>query len=196
MGPILGLLIRLEMPLVRTILSEEELPAMHEAADAQGMAIGETTPVLISACMRLVDLLDEPQDIPFLSDLIEREIIYRLLRRREGGHRRSIATLGEQSNRTAKVVSWLRTNYAKPLHLEDLATMAQMGVSTLHHHFRTLTAMSPCSIRKSFDCMWRGNVCWPMGWMQRALPSRSGMRAQASSTANTAGFSASRRCVT
>jgi AraC-like DNA-binding protein len=148
--PILGLLIRLEMPLVRKILSEEELQVTQEgsAVDAHGMTIGETTPELIGACIRLVDLLDTPRDIPFLSDLIQREIIYRLLRGPEGAHLRAIATLGEQSNRTAKVVSWLRTNYAKPLRVEDLAEMAQMGVSTLHHHFRTLTAMSPLQYQK------------------------------------------------
>lgn len=116
--------------------------------DARGMAMGVTTAELVSACSRLVDLLDAAQDIPFLSDLIQREIIYRLLRSPQGNHLRAIATQGEQSNRTAKVVTWLRTNYAKPLRVEDLAAMAQMGVSTLHHHFRTLTAMSPLQYQK------------------------------------------------
>jgi transcriptional regulator GlxA family with amidase domain len=50
--------------------------------------------------------------------------------------------------RTAKVVSWLRANYAKPLRVEELAAIAQMGVSTLHHHFRSLTAMSPLQYQK------------------------------------------------
>jgi len=39
-------------------------------------------------------------------------------------------------------------NYAKPLRVEDLASVAQMGVSTLHHHFRSLTAMSPLQYQK------------------------------------------------
>jgi transcriptional regulator GlxA family with amidase domain len=92
--------------------------------------------------------LETPQDIPFLSRHIQRELIYRLLRSPQGQHLRSIATLGEQSHRTAKVVSWLRTNYAKPLRIEDLAEMARMGVSTLHHHFRSLTSMSPLQYQK------------------------------------------------
>ena len=87
-------------------------------------------------------------EIPFLSGLIQREIIYRVLRSPQGHHLRAIATLGEQSHRTAKAVSWLRINYAKPLRVEDLAAMAQMGVSTLHHHFRSLTAMSPIQYQK------------------------------------------------
>jgi transcriptional regulator GlxA family with amidase domain len=90
-----------------------------------------------------MDLLNKPQDIPFPSGLIQREIIYRILRGPEGARLRAIATLGDQSQRTAKAIAWVRTNYAKPLRVADLAKIAGMGVSTLHHHFRALTAMSP-----------------------------------------------------
>ena len=61
---------------------------------------------------------------------------------------RAIATLGDQSHRTAKAIAWVRANYAKPLRVEDLAEIAGMGVSTLHHHFRALTAMSPLQYQK------------------------------------------------
>ena len=146
--PMLGLLINLEMPVVRRILSEEEFLLPEEPADARGMAVGVTSLEMLNACSRLVDLLDAPQDIGFLSGLIHREIIYRLLRSPQGKHLRAIATLGEQSHRTAKAVTWLRMNYAKPLRVEELAATAQMGVSTLHHHFRSLTAMSPIQYQK------------------------------------------------
>lgn len=146
--PILGLLLRLEMPAVREILSQQEFHLREESADARGMAVGVTSIELLDACSRLVDLLDTPQDIPFLSTLIQREIIYRLLRSPQGKHLRAIATLGEQSHRTAKAVEWLRVNYARPLRVEELATMARMGVSTLHHQFRSLTAMSPLQYQK------------------------------------------------
>jgi len=146
--PLLGLLLKLEMPLAREILSQQEFHLGGESADAQGMAIGITSLELLDACSRLVDLLDAPQDIPFLNSLIQREIIYRLLRSPQGKHLRAIATLGEQSHRTAKAVEWLRGNYAKPLRIEELATMARMGVSTLHHQFRSLTAMSPLQYQK------------------------------------------------
>ena len=66
----------------------------------------------------------------------------------EGARLRAIATLGDQSHRTAKAIAWVRTNYAKPLRVEELAKIAGMGVSTLHHHFRTLTAMSPLQYQK------------------------------------------------
>src|SRR5271170_3466256 len=146
--PILGLLLGLDMPTVREILSQQEFHLREESADARGMAVGVTSVELLDACIRLVDLLGTPQDIPFLSSLIQREIIYRLLRSPQGKHLPAIATLGEQSHRTAKAVEWLRVNYAKPLRVEELATMARMGVSTLHHQFRSLTAMSPLQYQK------------------------------------------------
>jgi AraC-like DNA-binding protein len=146
--PILGMILQLEMPLIREILAQQDFQFGGEVGDARGMAVGVSSVELLDACSRLVDLLDTPQDIPFLSRLIEREIIYRLLRSPQGQHLRAIATLGEQGHRTAKVVTWLRMNYAKPLRVEELASMAQMGVSTLHHHFRSMTAMSPLQYQK------------------------------------------------
>jgi AraC-like DNA-binding protein len=146
--PCLALSLKLEIPMVRELLSREEIQVAEAPSDSPAMATGETTAEFLSACCRLVDLLDTPQDIPLLSSLIQREIIYRILRSAEGARLRAIATSGEQSHRTAKAIAWIRANYAKPLRVEDLAEIAGMGVSTLHHHFRVLTAMSPLQYQK------------------------------------------------
>src|SRR6266550_4068013 len=149
-APCLAMSLKLEMPVIRELLSREEIQVTEAPSDSPAMATGEVTVEFLSACCRLTDLLDTPQDIPFLSGLIQREIIYRILRGREGARLRAIATLGDQSQRTAKAIAWVRANYAKPLRIEDLAKIAGMGVSTLHHHFRTLTAMSPLQYQKQF----------------------------------------------
>ncbi len=146
--PCLALSLKLEMPMVRELLSRGEIQVAEAPSPSPGMATGETTVEFLSACCRLVDLLTTPQDVPFLSGLIQREIIYRILRSAEGARLRAIATLGEQSHRTAKAIAWIRANYAKPLRVEDLAEIAGVGVSTLHHHFRVLTAMSPLQYQK------------------------------------------------
>ena len=146
--PFLALVIKLEMPVVREILSQDEFLVPGVASSTRGMAVGKTPAEMLSACCRLLDLLDKPADIPFLGSLMQREIIYRVLRGPLGKHLRAIATLGEQSNRTAKAVAWLKANYSKPLRVEELASVAQMGVSTFHHHFRSLTAMSPLQYQK------------------------------------------------
>jgi AraC-like DNA-binding protein len=74
--------------------------------------------------------------------------MYRILRGPEGARLRAIATLGDQSHRTAKAIAWIKANYARPLRVEELAQVAGMAVSTLHHHFRALTAMSPLQYQK------------------------------------------------
>src|SRR5205809_7700640 len=98
------------------------------------MATGETTAELLDACCRLIDLLNTPQDIPFLSGLIQREIIYRILRGPAGARLRAMATLGDQSQRAAKAIARVGQNYAQPLRVEDLATIAGMADSALPHH--------------------------------------------------------------
>lgn len=146
--PCLVLSLKLDMSMVRELLSREEIHVVEAPRDSLAMSIGETTPEFLNACCRLLDLLDSPHDIPFLSGLIQRELIYRILRGPEGARLRAVATLGDQSHRTAKAVAWITANYAKPLHVEELAQVASMGVSTLHHHFRMLTAMSPLQYQK------------------------------------------------
>ena len=146
--PLLALAFKLEMPVVRELLSRDEVRVRDTSSDSPAMVTGEITAELLSACCRLMDLLATPQDIPYLGGLIQREIVYRLLCGPEGARLRAIATSGDQSHRTARAISWIRDNYAKPVRVDDLAEIAGMGVSTLHHHFRVLTHMSPLQYQK------------------------------------------------
>ena len=147
-APLLAMLLKFDMAVVREILTQQEFQEQDGQLQGRGIAIGKTTADLLQPCSRLLDLLDIPVDIPFMSKLIQREIVYRLLRGPQGDRLRAIATVGDQSQRTAKAIAWLRANYAKPLRVEELAEVARMGVSTLHHHFRSLTAMSPLQYQK------------------------------------------------
>src|ERR1700726_1042270 len=105
--PCLVLSLRLDMSMVRELLGREEIHVGEAPSQSPAMSIGETTPEFLNACCRLLDLLDSPHDIPFLSGLIQREIIYRVLRGRVGARLRAVATLGDQSHRTAKVIAWI-----------------------------------------------------------------------------------------
>lgn len=146
--PLLAVAIQLEMPLVRELLNREDVDVRELSPATSAMVTGEITVELLDVCCRLIDLLANPQDIPFLSGHIQREIVYRLLCGPEGARLRAIATSGDQSHRTAKAISWIRDNYTKPVRVDDLAEIAGMGVSTLHHHFRVLTRMSPLQYQK------------------------------------------------
>ncbi len=147
-APCLALSLKLAMPVVRELLSREEIEITPYAQKGPAMAVGEVTVELLDSFCRLMRLLEQPKEIAFLHGLIEREIIFRVLRGPEGARLRAIATQGDQCQRTAKAIAWIKDNYPKPLRVEELAEIAGMGVSTLHHHFRTLTAMSPLQYQK------------------------------------------------
>lgn len=87
-------------------------------------------------------------DIAVLAPLIEREIHYRLLKSDLAMRLLQIASVGSQSQRIARAIDWLKTYYAQPLRVDELAAHAQMSTSSLHHHFRQLTAMSPLQYQK------------------------------------------------
>jgi AraC-like DNA-binding protein len=146
--PYLAFFLRLDMGMVREILHTEEVNLPAPLVGERGMVLGELSVELLTSCSRLLELLATPQDIPFLGKLLQREIVYRLLQGTQGDRLRSIASRGDQSYKTAKAVSWLRENFEKPLQVDHLASIAGMSRSTLHHHFRGLTAMSPLQFQK------------------------------------------------
>src|ERR1700722_4890314 len=146
--PYLAFFLKLDMSAVWDILKTEEVHTTEKSSGACGISTGETTVELVNSCSRMMDLLDAPRDISFLGKLIQREIIYRLLQGSQGARLRAIATFETKCHRTAKAVAWLRSNYEKPLRVEHLATIAGMSRSTLHLHFRALTAMSPLQFQK------------------------------------------------
>jgi AraC-like DNA-binding protein len=146
--PYLAFFFKLDMAIVREVVHLEEVRVRAPDGVAAGLALGQMTEELLAPCIRMVELLASPDDVPFLAKLLQREIIYRLLQGCAGGRLRSLATVGDQSHRTAKAITWLRENFEKHLDVERLATMAAMSRSSLHHHFRILTAMSPLQFQK------------------------------------------------
>jgi AraC-like DNA-binding protein len=79
---------------------------------------------------------------------VQREIHYRLLTSDQSGRLCQLASVGGQSNLVARAIDWLKVNYAAPLRIEELAARVHMSTSSLHHHFRQLTAMSPLQYQK------------------------------------------------
>src|SRR5579862_1527319 len=146
--PYLAFFLRLDMGTVRDVLHTEEVRIPIPPIGTRGMVLGEATVELLTPCSRMVQLLDTPQDVPFFGKLLQREIIYRLLQGPQGDRLRSIATLADQSYRTAKAVTWLRDNFKRTLNVDELASMTRISRSTLNHHFRGLTAMSPLQFQK------------------------------------------------
>lgn len=148
--PCVGLTFKLDLRIVAELIAQGNLPAPDDRAylKVAGIGLGQVTPPLLDAFNRLLTLLDEPDTIPVLSPLIQREIHYRLLKSDQAPRLWQIAAFGGKGQRVAKAIDWLKVNYAKPLRIDDLAAHVQMSASSLHQHFRQLTAMSPLQYQK------------------------------------------------
>ena len=146
--PWLGLKLKLDQREMSQLMVDSHLPPPRAQPSRRGMATGKVTLPLLAAFQRLIDLLAEPTDIPILAPIIQREIVYRLLVGDQGARLRQMAAAGSQSQQIARALDWLKSNFAQRLRIDDLATQLNMSPSTFHHHFRTLTAMSPLQYQK------------------------------------------------
>ncbi len=146
--PYLGLRLTFDQREISQLMADSNLPQPRGQQSSRGMATGEVTLPLVTAVQRLVDLLADPEDIPILAPIIQREIIYRLLVGDQGARLRQIASAGSQSHQIARAIEWLKGNFTRPLRIDDLAAQARMSSSTFHHHFRSMTALSPLQYQK------------------------------------------------
>ena len=147
--PYLALKLTLDLAEISQMLLDSNLPAPTVQKPIRGMVTGEVTLPLLEAFQRLVGLLDEPRDIPMLAPIIQREIYYRLLTGDQGAHLRQVASTGSNGEQIAKVIDWLKSNFKQSLRVDDLASRAHMSSSAFHHHFRSMTALSPLQYQKN-----------------------------------------------
>ena len=116
--------------------------------ELSGMGVSDASTNLLEAIVRLVRLLDDPKDIPVLMPGIEREILWRLLHGEQGSLVRQIGLADSRLSQISHSIRWIRTHFAEALRVDDLASRAQMSLSTFHRHFRAVTAMTPIQYQK------------------------------------------------
>lgn len=146
--PFMAMIITLDFAKIRQMILDYDIPAPKVAPIGRAIGTAPVTGELLSASSRLLDLLDTPERIPVMSDLLFKEIVLYMLESEQGGRLWHLAMTGSQSNRIQKVISWLRRHYAEPLRSEDLARMAAMSVSSMRQHFHDITGMSPLQFQK------------------------------------------------
>lgn len=146
-APYVGLVLKLDrMEIVQLVMANSLPPKKTGSTDA--IATGKVSQPLLATVSRLVDLLEEPAFISTLSPLIQKELLFRLLMSACGAKIRQIAIGDSPTHQISRAIDWIKGNLAEPLRVENLAACAGMSVSTLHHHFRSLTALSPLQYQK------------------------------------------------
>ena len=146
--PYLGLLFDLDPAILAALLLD--LPVLPHQGVASGLDIGVAEPELLDAFLRLVRLLDRPQDIALIAPLIEREILLRLLQGPHGTTLRQMAELDSRLSQIRRATAWIRENYARSFRVEELAARLGMSATSLHRHFKASTQMTPIQYQKQY----------------------------------------------
>src|SRR5262245_34892673 len=144
--PYLGLRLILEPAVVTSTMVEAGLVYRQNDSGVKAIAVSALDPDLLSACLRLVRLLQTPEQYRVLGPLVIREIVYRLLIGEQAHRMRHLTTIGGQAHRIVKAVNKLREDFAKPLRIEDVAR--EIGMSVSGFHAQAVTAMSTLQFQK------------------------------------------------
>ncbi|HUX42198.1 MAG TPA: AraC family transcriptional regulator [Rectinemataceae bacterium] len=122
---------------------------LPKAQDSGAVCVAPADPRIINATLRLVELMAQPDELELLAPLAVDEILIRLLRSPVGARIAQIGLVDTGLYGVEKAVSWLRSNFSRPMRVEELAELAHMSPSSFHQHFRSVTSMSPLQYQKA-----------------------------------------------
>ncbi len=143
--------LRLELPsaLVTSVMVELGHSASpKQVVDVRAVDVSPLDANLLDTVVRLVKLLESPTEAPILMPMIIREIIYRLLLGDQGDRLRHMSVLGGYTPLITRAVQRIRQHFDETLRIEQIASELGMSVSSFHHQFKAVTAMSPLQFQK------------------------------------------------
>lgn len=146
--PYIGLSLNLDLRELTELVIDLGDKVSRLPVPARCISVCDADMTLLSVFQRILQLLQQPQDIEVLFPLLKRELLYRLLLSPIGGHLREFTLLDSQASRISKVIDTLRQNYNQPLRIKDLADVAHMSESSLFQSFKAVTSMSPLQFQK------------------------------------------------
>ena len=146
--PYFSLRLNLDAALVASVVMESGIEVKKDDAEVKAMDVSSLDAALLDAVVRLARLLDTPDEVHALAPLVIREIVYRLLRGEQGARLGHLLASGGDTRRISRAVEQLRENFDQPLRIENLARELGMSVSGFHHHFKSVTTMSPLQFQK------------------------------------------------
>jgi AraC-like DNA-binding protein len=148
-NPYFGLRLDLDPSLVASVMIEAGANTRKGDASVKAIGVNAVESELLDAVARLVRLVDKREEQKILAPLIKREIVYRLLAAGEGarlGH--LLASSRGDRRRISRAIGHLRERYTEPLKIEEIARDLGMSISGFHHHFKSVTSMSPLQFQK------------------------------------------------
>jgi AraC-like DNA-binding protein len=145
--PFLGFGLKLKPEAVAALLLETGVPRKAKT-EPPGIAVSDLTDDLVDPVVRLLRLLDRPEDIPVLAPAIEREILWRLINGEQGAMVRQLGLADSRMTQIGRAIRWIRDHYAETVRIEELAGIAGMSLTSFHRHFLGVTSLSPLQFQK------------------------------------------------
>jgi len=147
--PFVAMVLKLDYNLILQTAAELKLPKQSRNETFAPISIHNIDAGLTDALTRLFELEYNPALRDGLQPLLMKEIVIRLLQGPHGPHLRKLASEGSPSSHIVRVVSWLKTNFMRPVQIDELAKQAHMSSSTFRQHFKTITGTSPLQYLKT-----------------------------------------------
>lgn len=147
-APYLSLKLEFTQSQILEVIHDSDIQITPKENTKRALFVGQIELSILDAILRLVRLLDNPKDIPFLAPIYTKEILYRLLQGQYGVSLAQIAMEGSNTYRIREAIEQIITNCDKPLRIEVLAEIASMSISSFHRYFKEVTAMSPIQFQK------------------------------------------------
>jgi len=135
-------------PAIAAALIHDAAPQTGGMQPGSGFSVAPVNLELLDAWVRMLRLIDRPDEIPVLASAYEREILFRVLQGPLGWMLRDIASPDTALSRISIAINWIRRNFSQPIRVETLAEMAALSVSAFHRHFKAVTALSPLQYQK------------------------------------------------
>jgi AraC-like DNA-binding protein len=146
--PYLCMTLKVDPRELASLIVETGGHAPRDDHDGRGIYVSALQAPLLDGLLRLVRLLDAPQDVAVLAPLILRELHYRLLQSEQFGRLAQMAIGDGRLRRVSGAIAWIKEHFAEPLEIEALAKHVHMSPSALHHHFKAVAAVSPVQYQK------------------------------------------------
>jgi AraC-like DNA-binding protein len=145
--PYLAVVLFIDLSLMRSLFDEDAEISVVSANNRSLFAVSAETEWL-KPLLRYAELASSPMDARVLGPSIVREIYYRLLLSKAGGMLRSLLNQESHASRIAKAINQIRSEYADPLRVADLASAVAMSASSFHQHFKAVTGTTPLQYQK------------------------------------------------
>lgn len=145
--PYLAIRLDIDLEIVSDLAGR--MPDSGDMAHRRGFGVDPADRDLLDAWRRMLRLIDTPDDVPIMAPLLEREILYRLLRGPQGAILRQLAAADTKIPQIRKALAFIKENYDSPLMVEDIATHVGMSYSAFHRRFKAATGVAPLQYQKN-----------------------------------------------